>query len=94
MVELFFQGTPARISGCNYLQSSVQVSPPMAQYMVYCSVLYLAVCTGAGAGEYILATLGDNKIDTEEQHNNIRFGDKDTVLSHKIILFSVGKITA
>ena len=66
----------------------------MTQDMLYCIVLCLAVCVGAGAGEYILANVEDNKIDTKEQHNNIRFGDKDTVLSYKIILFSVGKITA
>ena len=65
----------------------------MTQDMLYCIALYLAVGVGTGVGEYILANVEDNKIDTKDQHNNIRFGDKDTLLSHKIILFSVGKIT-
>ena len=89
----FFQTPPASISGCNYLQSSVEDYPPMTQDMLYCIVLYLAVGVETSAGEYILANVEDKKIDTEEQYNNIRFGDKDTVLSHQIILFSVGKIT-
>ena len=66
----------------------------MTQDMLYCIALYLAVGVGSGAGKYILANVEDNKIDTKDQHNNIRFGDKDPVLSHKIILFSVRKITA
>ena len=66
----------------------------MSQDMLYCIALYLAVGVGSGAGKYILANVEDNKIDTKDQHNNIRFGDKDPVLSHKIILFSVRKITA
>ena len=53
----------------------------MTQDMLYCIVLYLAVCVGVGAGKYILANVEDNKIDTKEQHNNIRFGNKDTALS-------------
>ena len=57
----------------------------MTQDMLYCIVLYLAVGVGTGAGEYILANVEDKKIDTEEQHNNIRFCDKDTVLSHNIM---------
>ena len=65
----------------------------MTQDMLYCIALYLAVGVGSGAGKYILANVEDNKIDTKDQHNNIRFGDKDPVLSHKIILFSVRKIT-
>ena len=62
--------------------------------MLYCSVLYLAVCVegGAGAGGYLLAELGDHEIDTKEQHDDIGLDDKHTLLLHKIIFFSEGKI--
>ena len=60
--------------------------------MQYCSVVYLALFVGAGAGKYLLAQIGDEEINTKGKNTNIRFVDKHTVLSNTIMLFSVGKI--
>ena len=60
--------------------------------MQYCSVVYLALFVGAGAGKYLLAQIGDEEINTKGQNTNIRFVNKHTLLFNKIMLFSVGKI--